>query len=126
MNLWGIILVVVLVMSATMIGFGLYFYLAGPKKINFIFGYRTPMSMKNLDTWRFGNIFAGKYMWRTGLVMLIGSLAALFAVIGGSDSLVRSVGIIIIIVHAVLIIGTIILTEIALRRNFDRNGNRLG
>ena len=124
MGMWGTILVVVCVMSATMIGFGLYFSMAGPKKINFVFGYRTPMSMKNLDTWRFGNIFAGRYMWRTGVVLLIGSLAALFAVISSGDDVVRTAGIIIIIVHAAMIFGTIILTEVALRRNFDRQGNR--
>jgi len=126
MGMWGTILVVVLIMSATMIGFGFYFSVAGPKKINFIFGYRTPMSMKNLDTWRFGNIYAGKYMWRTGCVLLIGSLAALLAIMNSAETTVRTVGIIIIIAHAVMIFGTIILTETALRRNFDRHGNRKG
>jgi len=124
MGTWGIILIVVLVMSATMIGFGLYFHLAGPKKINFVFGYRTPMSMKNLDTWKFGNIFSGRLMWRTGAVLLIGSLITLFIIMGQSEAVIHTVGIIIVIVHAVMIFGTVILTEIALRRNFDRNGNR--
>ena len=124
MSEWTTMLIVVLVMSGTMIGFGLYFSVAGPKKINFVFGYRTPMSMKNLDTWRFGNVLAGRYMWRTGLILLIGSLATLFAVISSSEDVIRTAGIIIVIVHAVMIFGTIILTEIALRRNFDKNGNR--
>jgi len=124
MGIWGIILLVVLVMSATMIGFGLYFSLAGPKKINFVFGYRSPMSMKNLETWRFGNVYAGRYMWITGIILLIGSLATLFAVMSSDDTVIRTAGIIIIIVHAVMIFGTIISTEIALRRVFDRHGNR--
>ena len=123
MGLWGTILLVVCVMSVTMIGFGLYFSLAGPKKINYVFGYRTPMSMKNLDTWRFGNVYAGRYMWRTGVILLVGSLAALFAVMTSGDTVIRTVGIIIIIVHAVMIFGTVILTEIALHRRFDRQGN---
>ena len=122
--MWNVILVAVLVMSATMIGFGLYFSVAGPKKINFVFGYRTPMSMKNLDTWKFGNVYSGRYMWRTGVVLLVGSLAALFAVMNADDTAIRNVGIAIIIVHAVLIFGTIVLTEAALRRNFDRDGKR--
>jgi len=126
MGLWGIILLVVLVMSATMIGFGLYFYFAGPKKINYIFGYRTPMSMKNLDTWRFGNAYAGRCMWSTGGVMLIGSLATLFAVMNSSESVIRIAGLIIIIAHAVMIFGSVISTEIALRKNFDHQGNRKG
>ena len=124
MGLWGIILLVVCVMSATMIGFGLFFAVAGPKKINYIFGYRTPMSMKNIDTWKFGNAYAGRCMWCTGAVLLVGSLAALFAVMNSSETVIRTVGIIIIIAHAVMIFGSIISTEIALRKNFDRNGNR--
>jgi len=126
MGEWGIILLVVCIMAATMIGFGLYFYIAGPKKINYIFGYRTPMSMKNLDTWKFGNTYAGRLMWCTGAFLLVASLATLFALMNADDAIIRTVGIIIIIVHAVMIFGTIILTEIALRRNFDQNGNRRG
>jgi len=124
MGLWGIILLVVCVMSATMIGFGLYFSIAGPKKINYVFGYRTPMSMKNIETWKFANTCSGRYMWRTGAVLLIGSLIALFAVMNASDTTIRTVGIIIIITHAVMIFCTILLTEIALRRYFDREGNQ--
>jgi len=124
MGTWGIILIVVSVMSATMIGFGLYFSVAGPKKINYIFGYRTPMSMKNLDTWKFGNTYAGRCMWITGAVLLVGSLATLFAIMNSDDTTIRTVGIIIIIAHAVMIFGSIISTEIALRRNFDGSGNR--
>jgi len=123
MGLWGIIFVVVCVMSATMIGFGLYFYLAGPKRINFVFGYRSPMSMKNLDTWKFGNRYGGRCMWSTGAVLLIGSLAALFAVMNSDETVIRTVGIIIIIAHAVMIFGSVISTEIALRKRFDHNGN---
>ena len=124
MGLWGIILLVVCVMSATMIGFGLLFNFSCPKKINFIFGYRSPMSMKNIDTWRFGNAYAGRCMWCTGIVLLIGSLATLFPVINSDETVVRTVGIIIIIAHAVMILGSMISTEIALRRRFDRQGNR--
>jgi len=124
MGLWGIILLVVCVFSATMIGLGLYFYLAGPKKINLVLGYRTPMSMKNLDTWKFGNAYAGRCMWSTGVFLLIGSLIALFIIMNSDETVIRTVGIIIIIAHAVMIFGSVISTEIALRKRFDRNGNR--
>ena len=123
MGIWGIIMLVVLVMSATMIGFGLFFSLVGVKKINYVLGYRTPMSMKNLDTWKYGNIVAGRYMWITGAILLIGSLIALFIVMGSDTTTIRTVGITIIIVHAVMIIGTILFSEIALRKRFDHQGN---
>ena len=124
MGMWGIILLVVCVMSAVMIIFGLIFSVAGPRKINYIMGYRTPMSMKNLDTWRFGNMYQGRLMWITGVILLVGSLATLFAVMNAAETTIRTVGIAIIIVHAIMIFGTIIMTEIALRKNFDKNGNR--
>ena len=123
MNIWGIILLVVLVMSGIMISFGLWFSIAAPKRINLIFGYRTPMSMKNADTWHFGNVFAGKLMWRLGALLLACSLITLFVIMGDSTSIIRTAGIIIIIAHAVMIFGTVILTEVALHRNFDRHGN---
>jgi len=124
MALWDIILIVVLVMSATMIGFGLLFSRHSPKKINFVLGYRSPMSMKNAETWEFGNVRSGKILWRTGCVLLVGSLITLFAIMSSDVSVIRIAGIAIIIVHAVLIFASVILTEIALRKNFDREGNR--
>ena len=86
-------------------------------------GYRTPMSMKSLDAWKFGNIYAGRMMWRTGVMLLAGSLVALFVVMNSSTTVIRNVGIIIIIVHAIMIFGTVVFTEIALRKNFDHQGN---
>ena len=126
MGIWNIILLVVCVMSAVMIIFGLSFNFAGPKRINFVMGYRTPMSMKNLETWKFGNVYAGRLMWISGIILLVGSLAALFAIMNSSTAVIRNVGIAIIIAHAVMIFGTIILSEIALRKNFDSEGNRKG
>jgi len=124
MGMWGIILLVVCIMSAVMIIFGLLFSIQAPKKINYIFGYRTPMSMKNTDTWNFGNKCSGNCMWRTGIILLVGSLIALFIVMNGSAATIRNVGIIIIAVHAVMIFGSIIYTERSLRKNFDHEGNR--
>jgi uncharacterized membrane protein len=41
---------------------GLFFYFYPPKKINGIYGYRTPRSMKNLENWHFANKLSAKYM----------------------------------------------------------------
>jgi len=43
-----------------------------------------------------------------------------------STTVIRNVGIAIIVIHAVMIFGVIILSEIALRKNFDHEGNRKG
>jgi hypothetical protein len=65
-------------------------------------------------------------MWISGIILLIGSLAALFAVMNSDATVIRNVGIVIIIAHALMVFGTIILSEIALRKNFDSEGNRKG
>ena len=125
MGIWAITVLVCLLMSFTMIGVGLFLEKKGPQKINLLFGYRTPMSMKNKNTWKFGNLYAGKLLWRSGCVMLIVTLAATLPLRGSEASAIRTVGLILIIFHAVLLIGSIVLTEIALRKNFDNHGNRL-
>jgi uncharacterized membrane protein len=95
-----------------------------PKKINLVYGYRTPMSMKNTDTWSFGNYYSGKMLLRFGCVMLIATLVTILPLHGSDASVVRTAGLILIILHAALIFVSIILTEIALRKNFDNHGNR--
>ena len=124
MGLWGIILIVVLVMSATMIVFGLLFTKHAPKRVNLVYGYRSVMSMKNADTWQFGNLYAGKLLFGSGCIFLVGSLIALFSVMNSSVSVIRTVGIVIIIAHTVFLFGSIILTQKALHKTFDHNGKR--
>ena len=41
----------------------LLFYLKPPQKINSLYGYRTPRSMKNPDNWYYANKLAPKYMF---------------------------------------------------------------
>lgn len=40
-----------------------------PKKINFLYGYRTNSSMKNQERWDFAQKYAAKEMMITGLVL---------------------------------------------------------
>ncbi|WP_268051132.1 SdpI family protein [Clostridium ganghwense] len=50
---------ITIIISFTMIGFGLLFMKKPPKEINSTFGYRTTMSSKNKDTWNFAHRYAG-------------------------------------------------------------------
>ncbi|MGY6649977.1 SdpI family protein [Wenyingzhuangia sp. IMCC45574] len=47
---------------------GLIMYKFPPKNINFLYGYKTPRSMKNQESWDFAQIYSAKKM------MLIGGL----------------------------------------------------
>ena len=43
---------------------GIIFYKFPPKKINSVYGYRTPRSMTNQDTWDSANTFSSIWMIR--------------------------------------------------------------
>ena len=55
MGFWIFMLIMDLLIPFTMIGFGKMFLKKAPDQINYVFGYRTSMSMKNQDTWVFAH-----------------------------------------------------------------------
>jgi len=100
------------------------FYEKAPKEINSVFGYRTSMSMKNKDTWEFAHKYCGKVWYVCGMVMLPITVIFMLLVIGKNEDCVGSIGGIICGVQLIPLIGSILPTEIALRKNFDKNGTR--
>ena len=124
MGFWIFMLIMDLLLPFTMIGFGRYFMEKAPKEINSLFGYRTSMSMKNKDTWEFAHKYSGKVWYVCGMVMLPITVIFMLSVIGENKDCVGSIGVIINVVQLIPLIGAIIPTEIALRKNFDKNGTR--
>lgn len=53
-------LIMTTIMSLTMIWFGYSFIKNPPDVINSVIGYRTSMSLKNMDTWTFAHKYSGK------------------------------------------------------------------
>lgn len=113
-----------LLIPFTMIGFGKYFFKNAPEEINEAFGYRTSMSMKNKDTWEFAHHYCGKLWLRIGCIILVPSVLAMLFVIGKSESVVGAFGGIVCGVQLLFLVGSIFPTEIALKSNFDKYGNR--
>ena len=66
MGFWIFMLIMDLLLPFTMIGFGRYFMKKAPKEINSVFGYRTSMSMKNKDTWKFAHKYCGNPSYAEG------------------------------------------------------------
>ena len=124
MGFWIFMLIMDLLLPFTMIGFGRYFMKKAPKEINSLFGYRTSMSMKNKDTWEFAHKYSGKVWYVCGMFMLPVTVIFMLSVIGENKDCVGSIGVIINVVQLIPLIGAIIPTEIALRKNFDKNGTR--
>ena len=121
---WFFMLICDLLVPLVMIGFGRLFMKKAPAEINWAFGYRTTMSMKNRDTWEFAHKYIGKLWFYLGLIFLVLSVIPLLFVLGRDVEAVGMVGIIVCFVQLVPMVGSIIPTEIALKRNFDSNGRK--
>lgn len=124
MGFWIYMLAMDLLIPLIMTGFGWYFSGRAPRKINPVFGYRTAMSMKNQDTWEFAHRNSGRIWKICGLVLLPVTVVPMLFVIGGDEGTVGTVGGIVCGVQLAVLIGSIFPTERALRKNFDKEGNR--
>lgn len=124
MGFWIFMFVMDLLIPFAMIGFGALFTKKAPKNINLVFGYQSGMSMKNRDTWEFAHKFCGRIWYVCGLGLLAVAVIAMLFVIGKDIDLVGKVGGIVCAVELVPLVGSIVSTEIALRKNFDKFGNR--
>ena len=124
MGFWIFMLLMDLLIPLTMVVFGKMFMTKSPKNINVVFGYRTTMSMKNKDTWEFAHKYCGKLWLKCGLVLLPLSIVPLIFTFNKGTDIIGTVGGIVCTVQLVPLIGSIFPTEAALKRIFDKNGNR--
>ncbi len=124
MGFWIFMLIVDLFTPLLMLCIGQWFLKNPPKDINAFIGYRTTMSMKNLDTWKFAHGICGKLWFWIGLASLIPSAIPLLFYIGADTSTVSLAGVVVMCVQMVLLLATIVPVEMALRRRFDADGNR--
>ncbi|MBP3674744.1 MAG: SdpI family protein [Oscillospiraceae bacterium] len=95
-----------------------------PKDINPIYGYRTTRSMKNKDTWEFANTYFGKLAWKWGLIMLIVTFIPMLAAIWAGEEMVSIVGGVVVTLQLIPLLGMIPVVESALKKEFDKDGNR--
>lgn len=124
MGFWIFMLIMDLLIPITMIILGKRFLKHPPAEINALYGYRTPMSMKNRDTWEFAHRYCGRIWHVCGWVMLPVTAIFLLPVMGKSKDCVETAGGILCVAQLLLLTGSIFPTEAALRRRFDRNGKR--
>ena len=121
---WVFMLVCNLLIPVCMLGFGKYFRNKAPGRINMLFGYRTPRSTKNRDTWEFAHHYFGRLWYRLGLIMLPVTLAVMLPVFGKSIDSVGFYGSIVSLVQIVVMLVPIWFTESALKHTFDEDGKR--
>lgn len=120
-----IMLLVILIMPLMMVGFGLLLMKNPPKKINSYYGYRTRRSVRSQDTWDFAHYYFGKLWLVCGLVSIPISLVPICLVLGKSEQVISVAGLIVLGIQTLLLLVTILLTERALKKNFDEFGRPL-
>ena len=124
MGFWLFVTVMDLLVPAIMLYFGRRFQKKPPEKSNQIYGYRTARSMKNQETWRFAHETCGRLWVRLGAVLLLLSLAAAAMTFGSGVETAGIVSAVVVVVQMVVVIGSIVPVERALKRNFDDQGRK--
>ena len=124
MGFWLFVTVMDLLVPAIMLYFGRRFQKKPPEKINHVYGYRTARSMKNQETWRFAHETCGRLWVRLGAVLLLLSLAAAVMTFGRGVEAAGIVSAVVVVVQMVVVIGSIVPVERALKRNFDDQGRK--
>ena len=124
MGFWIFMLAMNLLFPLIMLVMGKYFMKKSPKEINYIFGYRTNMSMKNKDTWDFAHKYFGKRWFRLGWLLIPISVIPMLFVIGKGEDIIGTVGMVVMVIDLILLIAPIFPTERALKKIFDKDGNK--
>ena len=121
---WLIIGATVLFIPLLMLFVAIIFLKKTPNSINPVYGYRSRRSMKSPEAWKFAHYLCAKIWLYAGIVMLLLTILAMLLVLNKSEDIVGLVGQIILYLQIAVIVLSIIPVEIALKRNFDENGNR--
>jgi len=117
--------VINLLIPIIVLGFGFLVKYRPPRTINGFMGYRTVKSMKNQDTWDFAQKqMAHLWIWMGLAETLVSAIIVFFASFQGTEFR-NTIEIVMISVQTVLLIISIIPIELALGKNFDKNGNRI-
>jgi uncharacterized membrane protein len=88
-----------------------------PKKINNIYGYRTPSSMKNQERWDFSQKYSAKKLIKLGGILSLCSLIGL--VYKPTKNIETYIGLVLLILTAGILILRV---EMAIKRKF---GNKI-
>lgn len=121
---WWLMLACNIIVPVITIFTGWFMWKRPPKEINRIIGYRTKRSMYNNDTWKFAHNFCGKLWWIMGWIILGISVAVLIPFIHSTYLTIGIAVLVSVVVQCLILVLSIIPTEIALKKTFFDNGTR--
>jgi len=91
-----------------------------PKKINWFYGYRTKLSMKNLDTWHEANRFASNLLLICSVAYLCFVMLCVLFIHDRERQMLIST-----IVLFFYLFGIVFITEWRLKKLFNESGKRI-
>ena len=110
----------VLILPFILLLLGLMMWIAGkPERITWWAGYRTSRAIKNQETWVFANRYFGKLSMLSGFTTLVFSIGIIIHTEYMYDIVAWTLG-----AQGVSFVLSFIFTEMALRKEFDKNGER--
>ncbi len=124
MGFWIFMELMLLLTPFVMIFFGKKFENNPPNKINWAYGYRTRMSMKNKDTWIFAHKKIGSIWFKVGILVALCSSAYMLLFIDKDIQTIGKIGGFIMSIQLIFLIIPVVVVEIALKKTFDKDGNR--
>lgn len=124
MGFWWFIFICDCLVPLSMILGGRIMWKHCPGHISRVVGYRTGRSMKNNDTWRFANEFAGKLWWKAGILLLILTVVIHIPFYRADEDTTGKMSFVLLMIQIAIMIGTIFPVEKALKKNFHEDGTR--
>lgn len=106
---------VTIILGSIFVIIGLILYYFPPKKINYLYGYRTKNSMKTLERWTFAQRHSAKLMFCCGIVLMITAIIGIIFKI--DDAVMKVVGLTELII---LVIFLFVKTETDINRKFGK------
>ena len=100
--------------------FSLFYKYKQPKRINAIYGYRTPRAMKSIENWNFANTTAANYFLIGTHILLLVSILVLYCFQMGLLSFNISLVMITCVIPVVSLLIVILFVEIKLK-DFDNS-----
>lgn len=117
--------VITALIPLTVVLLGLMWRKKPPAKINMLYGYRTNRSMQNKETWDFAHRYIAKIWPLFGIILLLLSLPWPILFRDSGEAALGTIVLIVVVVQlAAGLIFPIVLTEAALKKNFDEHGKR--
>ena len=129
LGMWIVMLACNLILPLAFIGLGQKFTKNPPKTIGPMQGYRTVMSMKNQDTWEFAQQRYGRTCYKIGWAALALTVLFLYLMwllrypVESMEYFFWQLGFVMLEAAAVAA-ASYVPVERALRKTFDKNGNR--